>query len=140
MQQIAEYILSSGLRQTSYNTYSPRSWQMYVDEAQRDLIEDTVDKDGNTVKNIHAMTYDEAVAITGNENNTNGLRKLESFYWLASAYDVGNRLWNVNYYGNIYHNAGCCWGVRPVVSLKSRVYIKSGEGIEGDPYVLGIDQ
>ena len=135
-----EYILSSGKRQTGYNTYQPRSWQMYVDQSQKDLIADTTDKDGNQIKDIHAMDYNEAYAITNNTNNTTGIRNTGAFYWLASArpsYDY--YVWNVNSYGYIYYYNGICWGVRPIVSLTSGVYIKSGTGTEADPYILGKD-
>ena len=133
-----EYILSSGLRQPGYNTYNPRSWQMYIDNSQRNLIADTTDKDENTVKDIHAMTYDEALAIAGSTGNTTGIRNTGSYYWLGSAH--GNKfLWFVLYDGIITDNFGGCYGVRPVVSLKSGVYIASGEGTEASPYVLGIE-
>ena len=135
-----EYILSSGLRQTGYSTYSPRSWQMYVDDSQKDLIADTKDKDNNTIKDIHAITYDEAYAITGNIYSTTGIRNTGSYYWLGSANNLYGTLWNVCNDGFIRNDDYYCWGIRPVVSLKSGVYIKSGNGTEGSPYVLGIEE
>ena len=136
-----EYILSSGKRQTGYNTYQPRSWQMYVDQSQKDLIADTTDKDGNPIKDIHAMDYSEAYAITNSTGGTYGIRSTGAYYWLASAYtsrDVS--VWNVNYIGSMnYYDGIYCWGVRPIVSLTSGVYIKSGTGTEADPYILGKD-
>lgn len=136
--QRAEYILSSGLRQQGYNTYSPRSWQMYIDESQKDLIADTTDKDGNTIKDIHVMTYSEAYAITGSSSSTTELRKTGSEYWTGTA-DIINDVWYVNIYGAIRYGSYRSRGVRPVVSLKSGVYIASGEGTETSPYVLGIE-
>ena len=135
-----EYILSGGTRQTTYNTYKPRSWQMYVDKNQKDLIADTTDKDGKQIKDVHAMDYSEALAITGNTNSTDGLRNTGAYYWLASAHPSGNySVWGVGSNGSIGSNCYHCWGVRPVVSLTSGVYIKNGSGTEADPYILGKD-
>ena len=139
--RIVEYILSGGTRQTTYNTYKPRSWQMYVDESQKDLIEDTTDKDGKTIKDVHAMDYNEALAITENTNIATGLRNTNEYYWLASAHpNMATSVWHVSSSGNIDTSAGGCWGVRPVVSLTSGVYIKSGSGTDADPYILGKDE
>ena len=138
---ITEFILSGGLRQTVYNSIIPRSWQMYIDKKQKDLIADTTDKDGNIIKDIHAMTYNEAYEIS----STGGLRNIASYYWLASAYDYA-RLWYVSSAGYMSHdgNGGysiyySCSGIRPVVSLASGVFIKSGDGTEKNPYILGKD-
>ena len=136
----AEYILSSGKRQTDYNTYQPRSWQMYIDQRQKDLIADTTDKDRKQIKDIHAMDYNEAYAITNNTNNTTGIRNTGAYYWLASAHpSVSGYVWSVYSGGDIGSNCSVCWGVRPVVSLTSGVYIKNGSGTEADPYILGKD-
>lgn len=135
-----EYILSSGLRYTEYNTYNPRSWQMYVDNSQKDLIEDTTDKDGKKIKDIHVITYDEAKAITENSSDKNGIRKTGSGYWLGTATDGDASVRLVNSKGEFsYGYNGLCLGIRLVVSMKSGVYIKSGDGIEGNPYILGIE-
>ena len=113
---------------------------MYVDKNQKDLISDTTDKDGKQIKDVHAMDYSEALAITG---STTGLRNTGAYYWLASAHpNRSNGMWFVYYYGDISYNDydyGNCWGVRPVVSLTSGVYIKTGTGTEADPYILGKD-
>lgn len=88
------------------------------------------------------MTYDEAVAITGNKDNTNGLRNTKAYYWLASAYPSNYyEVWNVttSKSGSFYFVSNFCWGVRPVVSLASGVYITGGDGTEGNEYVLGKD-
>ena len=145
----AEYLLSSGKRQTNseYSKFSngtaikPRSWQMYVDKNQKDLIADTTDKDRKQIKDVHAMDYSEALAITGNINDTTGLRNTGAYYWLASAYQTDDHdVWYVDASGRIYSiRYSYCWGVRPVVSLKSGVYIKAGTGTETDPYILGKD-
>ena len=126
-----EYILSGGTRQTSYNTYQPRDWSMYAD---------TNLKAKGYIDEVHAITYDEAVAITGSTGDTNGLRNTKVYYWLASAYDISNlSVWNVSSYGSIIIGSNNCSGVRPVVSLAYGVYIASGDGTEGNEYVLGKD-
>ena len=141
----AEYLLSSGKRQKEYSTLStgktinPRNWQMYVDQKQKDLIVNTTDKDGNPIKDIHAMDYSEALAITGDGHSTNGIRNTGAYYWLASAYQNYDYVWYVYSNGNINGDVYYCWGVRPVVSLTFGVYVKSGTGTEADPYILGKD-
>ncbi len=134
-----EYILSGGQRQTGYSTYQPRDWSMYKDK--------TLDQNGY-ISDVHAMTYDEAYKITGNEDATTGMRNTGGFYWLASAsMDNGKSLRNVygtffggpSYYGIIGSAYELCYGIRPVVSLTSGVYVKSGSGTEADPYILGKD-
>ncbi len=128
----AEYILSGGTRQTSYNTYQPRDWSMYAD---KNL------KEKGYINEIHAMTYDEALAITGNTNNTNGLRNTKVYYWLAFANPRNSSfVWYVSGLGGDFYDIyNFCFGVRPVVSLASGVYITGGDGTEGNEYVLGKD-
>ena len=132
----AEYILSGGTRQTGYSTFSSgtainsRDWSMYKDK--------NLEAKG-MITDVHAMTYDEALAITGNINETTGIRKTGAYYWLASADDIYNGLWRVISYGDLSPNYNFCLGVRPVVSLTSGVYIKAGTGTEADPYILGKD-
>ena len=126
-----EYILSGGTRQTSYNTYQPRDWSMYADQSL---------KAKGYIKEVHAMTYDEALAITGSINGMDGLRNTKESYWLATANPSDNySMRYVNNNGTITNGNGICWGVRPVVSLASGVYIASGDGTEGNEYVLGKD-
>ena len=124
-----EYILSGGTRQTSYNTYKPRDWSMYKDK--------NLDAKGY-ISDVHIMTYDEALAITGNTNKTTGIRNIGANYWLASARSY-SQVWNTDTFGPIYDSSIGCMGVRPVVSIKNEVYIKSGTGTEADPYILGKD-
>lgn len=111
---------------------------MYIDDSQKDIIADSIDKDGKTVKDIHAMTYEEACAITGNGNSTTGIRNTGSYYWVGSA-GGEDYLSYVRDNGGVYSYMRYCWGVRPVVSLKAGVYIASGDGTETSPYVLGIE-
>ena len=145
-----EYLLSSGKRQQKYSKLNdnktiinPRNWQMYVDKNQKDLIANTTDKDGKIIKDIHAIDYSEALAIVGHGGGTSGLRNNGTTYWLASA--CTENVVNVYYVvssgtiGSQTSYFGYCFGVRPVVSLTSGVYIKSGTGTEADPYILGKD-
>ena len=124
----AEYLLSNGQRQTGWSTLSngtainPRSWDMYKDKE--------LDAKGY-IKEVHAMTYSEAYAIT----NSTGIRNTGSYYWLGSA-GSSICLWGVYSGGDISVNYGYCWGVRPVVSLESGVYIAGGDGTEASPYIL----
>ena len=48
-------------------------------------------------------------------------------------------VWIVNNNGGMDQDYRYCFGVRPVVSLKSGVYIKAGTGTDADPYILGKD-
>lgn len=142
------YLLSSGLEITNHNklyngtVINPRNWQMYVDNKQKDLIADIKDKDGNTVKDVHIMTYKEALAITGSTGSTDGIRNVGANYWLKSYESSYGHLYfvhgavNSQTSGNIAHSALGCYGIRPVISLKSEVYIASGTGTDSDPYIL----
>ena len=128
----SEWILSGGTRQTGYSVSgkSPRKWDMYIDKSQKSLISE-----------VHAMTYDEAYAITGSRDYTDDARRYTGeFYWLASAHkyshSIGTSLKGVDNSGDIISNSNYCLGVRPVVSLQSGVYISGGSGTEEDPYIL----
>ena len=119
----SEWILSGGTRQTDYSVSgkSPRKWDMYIDNSQRSLISE-----------VHAMTYDDANAIS---STSDVRRNTGAFYWLASAYS-DDVLWGVSNNGYMGNYDYYCWGVRPVVSLQSGVYISGGSGTESDPYIL----
>ena len=141
-----EYLLSGGNKRTEFNTLKtgkkikPRSWQMYVDQSQKDFIANTTDKDGNTIKDIHSMDYYEALAITGKIEETTEIRNTGSYYWLATANESGTPiLWLVTNNGSCGVSNGACLGIRPVVTMADGVYIKSGTGTEEDPYILGKD-
>ena len=144
--QRAEYLLSSGKRQTVHNTLNTgttinsRSWQMYVDKQQANLIEDIKGNDGETIKNIHAMDYNEALGITENEKSTDGIRHTKAYYWLASAYQYNAfNIWRTDNEGELFYVSNNCFGIRPVVVMNEGVYIASGDGTEGNEYVLGKD-
>lgn len=124
----AEYLLSSGLRQTSYKTLASgeliktRNWDNYKDQKQIDLIED-----------VHCMTQTETQSASGS------IIKTGSYYWLASANSAasgGVWLYCITAEGSLTYDGYYCWGIRPVVTLKSGVYIASGTGTESDPYIL----
>ena len=124
----AEYILSGGTSQPTYNTYQPRDWSMYEDKSL---------KAKGYIDEVHAMRYDEALAITENTSYTEGMRNTKIFYWIGTNSTVGLKyVGNRGDFGTSIHNN---YGVRPVVSLASGVYIASGDGTEGNEYVLGKD-
>lgn len=129
----AEYILSGGMRQTVYDTYQPRNFDVYKDK--------TLNAKGY-INNIHVMNYDEAINITGNTNKTYGDRNILSTYWLASS--APNKLMLVNKFGALLGegtnviNYGC-QGIRPVIEMNDGVYIAGGSGTETDLYILGKD-
>lgn len=122
----AEYILSNGKTKNSSLTSNiptkTRNWDKYKDQSKLSLIDD-----------VHVMTYAEAAKLYNNNAINTG-----AYYWLGSAYNSRN-LWDVNddgFMGYSYYN---CFGVRPVVSLKSGVYAVSGTGTRDEPYILGKD-
>ena len=126
----AEYILSSGMRQISYNTFQPRDWSMY---------EDKTLKAKEYIDEVHAMTYEEAT------NTIREYRRTNSNYWLATN-NSETELAAVRYDGysslgatGILDDKGRCYGIRPVVVMNEGVYIASGDGTEASPYVLGKD-
>ena len=122
----AEYILSNGKTKNSNLTSNiptkTRNWEKYKDQSKLSLIDD-----------VHVMTFAEAYKLPGNKARCTG-----AYYWLGSAYK-GEYLWNVNNNGDVDCNVHECAGVRPVVSLKSGVYVVSGTGTGDDPYILGKD-
>ena len=132
----AEYLLTGNANYgNAYKTLSngteinPRSWEMYKDKE--------LDAKGY-IKEVHAMTYNEALAITGSTSSTTGIRNTGSYYWLGSA-QSSNYLWDVYPGGDIFDAHDWCWGVRPVVELNEGVYIASGDGSETSPYILAKD-
>lgn len=128
----AEYILSSGTTTSGISTIngitlSKRLWDYYKDQNQLDLISD-----------VHEMTFDEAQKITGATSATDTVRKTGGYYYLATNAN-STSLETVDSNGSISYNQGGCWGIRPVVTMVSGVYIKSGDGTTTSPYVLGKD-
>lgn len=114
---------------------------MYVDNSQRNLIEDITDGDGHTIKDIHVMTYDEAITLNEDTSEKISARETGSTYWLATNYVNGGYMYAVGGTGEVSVGYGnSCVGVRPIVTLKTGVYIKSGDGTEESPYVLGMEQ
>lgn len=139
----AEYLLSSGQREITYHKLydketeiNPRQWDMYKDQE--------LDKKGY-IEEVHMMDYKEAHAITGIDNDsTIGIRRIWSPYWIATRADIFvDGRWHYPMFtsnGEIGRMEGACFGIRPVISLKPGVYIESGEGIEGNLYVLGMEE
>ena len=128
----AEYILSNGKTKNSSLTSNiptkTRNWDKYKDQSKLDLID-----------SVRCMTYDDAYKITNSASSTNDSRRTTgAYYWLGSDDDDFN-LWNVRDDGRMISNGSSCFGVRPVVSLKSGVYVVSGTGTGDDPYILGKD-
>ncbi len=78
----AEYLLSSGQRQVTYNVLldnetiiNPRNWDMYKD------IE--LDKKGY-IQDVHILVQDEVWNLEGNEHFEESARKTGSYYWLRN--------------------------------------------------------
>ena len=121
----AEYILSSGKTKNaeleSEIPTNTRNWEMYKDKSKLNLI-----------ASVHCMTKADADKLP-NDN----ARKTGVYYWLGSAIDW-RALGRVSDGGFVYESWDHCWGVRPVVSLKSGVYAVSGDGTPENPYVLGM--
>ncbi len=130
----AEYLLSSGKRQTGNNTYQARDWSMYKDK--------TLEKNGY-ISDVHAMTSNEAYNIAGNYETTTGMRNTGAYYWLENAQNhwymylvmSNGELWIRNLMGSDRHS----FGIRPVIEMNEGVYIVSGSGTATDPYILGKD-
>ena len=60
------------------------------------------------------------------------------FEWTMSAYSLSYPH-DVNYYGYLNHNYSYYgYAARPVLYLKSNVYVVSGSGSEADPYIIGM--
>ena len=79
----AVYLLSSSGNYTTLSNgkkINVRSWDMYRDAK--------LEKDGY-IREVPAMNYFEALAITGSQNKTDNIRNTGACYWLASA-DTGS--------------------------------------------------
>ncbi len=79
-------------------------------------------------ESAHAMTYEEAYAITDSTSSTSEtLRKTGDYYWLATANSDSNySLWNVGSDGYIDYNYNRSLGFRPVIELKANM-LTSGQ-------------
>ena len=134
MKPVKEYIFSSGLNKTNYNSvgearFNARSWDMYKDKNQMDLI-----------KNVHVLRYQEALDMEkGNGEATDGIRNIGVEYDLLEA-SRGYGIYFCQENGRLNERHGWldqCTGVRPVVEMVDNVYIVNGDGTEANPYVLG---
>lgn len=97
---------------------------MYKDQNQLEIIE-----------NVYLMQLNNGDA---NKANEKGILYTGGAYWLANPV-IFNK--NTDYYcvrngKGWVEGYNFCLGIRPVVTLKQGVYIKSGTGVEGNPYVL----
>ena len=128
----AEYLLSSGEKQTEYNkfntgeTIKPRNYDMYKDEKM---------EANGYINKVHIMTK--------NEFTNRNIKKTEGYYWLENAQNhwymylvmSNGELWFRNLMGSDRHS----FGIRPVIEMNEGVYIVSGSGTATDPYILDKD-
>ena len=81
---------------------------------------------------IYASDY--GYAMNGRYKNNWLFTK--GYEWTMTAYSSSNPAY-VNYNGGLnYHSAYIGFAVRPVLYLKSNVYVISGDGSEGNPYKI----
>ena len=142
----AEYILSSGYNKIEYSTLQDgtkiisRDWNMYKDKG--------LEKKGY-INRIRLINYNDYTKKYGTI-----FYKTGGFYWLETAVNEGNgnicviakngecgERGNLSgaWSGDFYSNKLCNFGIRPVVVMNEGVYIASGDGTEGNEYVLGKD-
>ena len=129
---LSEYILSGGTGNQNYAPrYNSRSFDMYKDTSKLNMIEE-----------VHCMTNNEAYSVTGDSSSTNDKRrKTGASYWTATAWNAYYNLQDVLYSGERDFGTDFCWGIRPVVTLKSGVYVDTSKhnGTGSDKYVLEMD-
>ena len=101
-----------------------RNWDKYKDKK--------LDKKGY-IKEVRMMKYDEVNNTTGGMGAVYWLPSTKSSYEMYAAGPKGeifNAHWTSGYY---------CFGIRPVIVLNEGVYISSGTGTWGDPYIFEKD-
>lgn len=129
----SEYILSNGTKSIDYNTYNPRDWSMYEDRNTNNFA---------IQGSSHCLTYQEGFEITNSKETTsNDLRNIGIPYWFTdcfdyNAWDYFGGLYSVDKQGKILGNSSACFGIRPVITLKSKLTITEGNGTENQPYKL----
>lgn len=117
----SEYILNSNTTNTNVtgdikSGVTPRDWSMY---------ENTTYAVAGSARSV---TYDEMYNVTGSTAATdNTLRKTGSYYWLPRA-GSSIYLYYVDGDGSMNGSSGNCFGVRPVVSLKSGIKVTAKVG------------
>jgi hypothetical protein len=105
---------SDGNTYWTYSSISKRDWSMYAN--------------GTYANSARSVTYDEMYNITGSTSSTsNTLRKTGSYYWLPRA-NFSTLLGYVRDDGRTSDSASECFGVRPVVTLKSEVKLTANPG------------
>ena len=83
---------------------------------------------------MYASDYGYAVNSTNDYKNNWLFTK--GYEWTMTAYSSSHPV-SVNYNGGlIYNDASGGYAVRPVLYLKSNVYVVSGDGSEGNPYKI----
>ena len=83
---------------------------------------------------MYASDYGYAMNSTNDYKNNWLFTK--GYEWTMTAYSSSNPV-NVNDIGGLsYNNANFGYAVRPVLYLKSNVYVISGDGSEGNPYKI----
>lgn len=84
---------------------------------------------------MYASDYGYAMNSTNDYNNNWLFTK--GYEWTMTAYSSSNPV-RVDYYGGLSGYGDSCFGyaVRPVLYLKSNVYVISGDGSEGNPYKI----
>ena len=85
--------------------------------------------------------FTEVLGDSGSPQNSSDKNWLFSngFEWTMSAYSSSSSPLFANYYGYLYSNlASSGFAARPVLYLKSSVYVVSGTGTKVDPYRIGM--
>lgn len=126
----SEYILNSSTKNSNITeaikaeVSKTRDWSMY---------ENTNLAESGTA---HCLTYSEIIGFSTSDT----VRKTGSYYWLANAYE-SDHLRGISYDGDgsLYDLYDFCFGVRPVVSLKSNIQITGGSGTSADPYTISVN-
>lgn len=83
------------------------------------------------------LMYASDYGYATNSNYKNNWLFTKGYEWTMTAYSSSNPV-NVIYRGGLYGNSNAYYGyaVRPVLYLKSNVYVVSGDGSEGNPYKI----
>ena len=94
---------------------------------------------------VRASTYsrctDVAAAFNGTDCKNNNWMYLNDIWWTMSPYSssYSSNVWGVYSDGYLFYNlATSTDGVRPVVTLSSKVKITSGDGSSSSPYELSL--
>ena len=143
---IGDYLNSSS--NSFYNWYSDETKNM-IEEREYDRYTGGYEKDYSNLNNNPGGTY----PSTTNDGKVTAKVILPAWGEMYTGNDLNITYWYINRWQDSFprvsivysggsadgSNAGSYWlGVRPVVTLKSNVKIKSGEGTMTKPYSLGV--